>query len=502
MAEDEIELKLSLEQGDVERFRREPLIHRAKQGRAQSKALLAVYFDTPDLALRGRKAALRLRQEGTERIQTLKTAAGGAGLLRRTEFNAPTDAQTPDLTLIGDEAVRAEIEALVGNSGLVPVFSTDVKRTAWMLELPGAAVELALDVGRIESNGNAVEICEAELELKGGAPLALLDFAEALAMRYRCRVSDESKAARGYALYAPQPAKPRKAEKLSLDPEAPAWAALGRIVEEGAAQIFGNEAAVLDATDIEGIHQARVAVRRTRAALSAFRAILPDEIRKPLNKSLRRHQVALGPARDWDVFIDETLGPLCENADAPKSLRRFLSRAEEARRMAYVRAHKAIRSQRYGRMQLALIRFPYLPAPQGATMSTGSLASALLDERLQAVAEAAGPNPIDLPEAELHMLRIDIKKFRYALDFFVSLYPPDALKPWRSASKRLQECLGGLNDAAVHAALVESMDAPDRPVPKRVRAVIADHNAKKVETGLSVLSERWHEFQTLEPFWR
>lgn len=502
MSENEIELKLRLDPADLERFRRDSLIHRAKSGRAVSKRLLAVYYDTANLDLKSRKMAFRIRQEGSERVQTVKGAAGGAGLQRRLEFNATTTAHHPDLALIADEALRGEIAALTEKSPFVPVFTTDIRRTAWMLDLDGGAVELALDVGRIESEGRSVDVCEAELELKGGTPQALLDFALALSERYSCHVGEESKAARGYALFQQSEPKPRKAEKLVLNAKDSAWSSLGRIVEEGTAQVLGNESVILAAKDIEGIHQGRVAIRRIRAALSAFRPVLPDEIRSPLNKELRRQQLALGVARDWDVFLDETLRPLSRREDAPKALLGFMDRAEAARARGYKRAHKVLRSPRYGRLQLALVRFPYLSEPDGVNgLSTGEVARQLLDERFQAVLQAAGNEPTALPEEALHALRIDIKKFRYAIEFFESLYPSKTVKPWRSASKKLQECLGGLNDAVVHAGLVDAMDAPDRPVPKSVRCYIAGHNREKVVAGLAVLDEKWRAFCALSPFW-
>lgn len=503
MSESEIELKLRLDPADLDRFRRESLIHRAKTGRAVSKNLLAVYFDTADLDLKSRKMAFRIRQEGAERIQTVKGSAGGAGLQRRLEFNAPTSGQEPDLALISNESLRAELAALTENTPLVPVFSTDIRRTAWMLDLEGGAVELALDVGKIESEGRSVAVCEAELELKGGTPQALLAFAAELAERYTCHVGEESKAARGYALFLKSGPTSRKSKKVDLIAGDSAWVSLGRIVEEGTSQVLGNDAAILDGTDIEGVHQGRVAIRRIRAALSAFQSILPETMRKPLNKELRRQQVALGPARDWDVFLDETLQPLNTRDDAPKALSGFIGRAKAARAFSYQRAHKALRSPRYGRLQLALVRFPYLPEPAEAKgLTTGMVAQRLLDERLQAVLQAAGADPTDLPELALHALRIDIKKFRYALEFFESLYTPDEVKPWRSASKKLQECLGGLNDAVVHAGLVDAMDAPDRPVRKSVRKFIAAHNQAKVESGLAELAGKWRSFRDLTPFWR
>lgn len=502
MAESEIELKLRLDPQHVGRFRRDPLIHRSKQGRARAKRLVAVYFDTLDLDLRAARAALRIRQEGSRRVQTLKLPVGGAGLQRRVEYNAPIQGNEPDLSLIEDAETRTSLDALIAGKALVPVFTTDIRRTAWMLDLPGGAVELALDLGRIESQGRSVPVCEAELELKGGTPLSLLDFADALGARYSCHVAEESKAARGYGLFLEEQPKAVRAGKLDLDPDADAWTSLGRIVEEGTAQLFGNEAAVLQGSDIEGVHQARVAVRRTRAALSAFRAVLPDDVRRPLNKTLRRLQKALGPARDWDVFLAETLTPLLAETDAPRSLNPFAAQAEVARDLAYRQARKALRSARYGRLQLALIRFPCLPVPDKVCgLRTEALGADLWQERLQVVLTAAGEDPTELPDEALHDLRIKIKKLRYAIEFFENLHDSKSVKPWRSAIRKLQDCLGGLNDAVVQGHMIDAMDTPERPVPISVRRYLEAFLDRKRQAGMSDLARCWTQFRSLTPFW-
>lgn len=501
MGEREIELKLTLDAAETDRFRRDPAIHRAKRGRASSKAMLAVYFDTPSLALRSAKAALRIRQEGRNRIQTLKLSQGGTGLQRREEFNAPCGAATPDLSLIDDTAARENLNAWIGGEELVPVFSTEIRRTIWMLDLEGATVELVLDIGRVRSGDHETSVLELEFELKAGDPLPLLDFARDLANRYGLHVEERSKAARGYALFLDETPKPRKAAKLTLDPEAASWKTLGKIVEECGAQLFANEGAVRRGGDIEGVHQARVAVRRTRAALSAFRAIVPDAIRKSLNKRLRRHQVMLGPARDWDVFLEDVLVPLQESGGGRK-MSKFLARAEVARKLAYARAHKEMGAARYGRLQLDLVRFPYLPMPLEGRAATRDLAARLLDERLETVLYAAAGNPCMLEEMALHDFRIDVKKLRYGIDFFRSMYAKENVSAWRSVCKKLQDCLGGLNDAAVQGAMLDAMDAPDRPVPSSVRRAILTFNARRVDDGLSRLDASWRDFALLSPFWR
>ena len=59
--------------------------------------------------------------------------------------------------------------------------------------------------------------------------------------------------------------------------------------------------------DVEGVHQVRVAVRRLRAALALFKPHLPPVTLGRFNDELRRLGGIFGRARDWDVFVCETL---------------------------------------------------------------------------------------------------------------------------------------------------------------------------------------------------
>ena len=82
----EVELKLTLPRKALPALRRHPLIAgAAKQGNAAT--LDNTYFDTPDLALKARKVAVRTRRSGRVQLQTVKCAAESAGgLTQRPEW--------------------------------------------------------------------------------------------------------------------------------------------------------------------------------------------------------------------------------------------------------------------------------------------------------------------------------------------------------------------------------------------------------------------------------
>ena len=98
---------------------------------------------------------------------------------------------------------------------------------------------------------------------------------------------------------------------LVLDPALSGDTALQRIGLACLDQIRRNEAPVMAGLG-DGIHQMRVAVRRLRAVLSAFRKMLPSEQRRWASAELRWLADALGEARNLDVFEGAVIRPTRE----------------------------------------------------------------------------------------------------------------------------------------------------------------------------------------------
>lgn len=211
MAHTETELKLRLDACDVPRLLSHPLL----AATPQTLHLFNTYFDTPDLALKARRIAVRERRVGEQSLLTVKTAGQSVGgLTRRSEWEAPTRPGQPDFAaLVDDTTLAADLEALAPR--LRPVFRTDFQRRRWVLTHGGARVELALDEGLISTDtpaGTRSEpILELELELLDGPAEALLSLAAALQADSDpawLHPFDLSKAQRGLALFLQDNAHP------------------------------------------------------------------------------------------------------------------------------------------------------------------------------------------------------------------------------------------------------------------------------------------------------
>ncbi len=444
----EIELKLSLAPAHVARVRRHPLLAGSK---AEHNRLHSIYFDTPDFALTRRLIALRLRRVGYHWVQTVKAAAPAVGALSaRPEWEAQVMGNRPDLAVLAPEALALLVG--IDLERLAPVFVTEVKRATWQVSLDGTAMEIALDQGEIRSGTATSPVCEIELELKSGAPDGLFAAALALSQRVPLGIDSRSKAAIGYRLAgAVQPA-PSKATWPRLDPAEAAGVAWTRLVEAALAQLVDNLPGFLEqAEEIEYLHQIRVALRRL---LSLARLLGPLAQTEPAWRSpLREIMTVLNPARDWDVFLRETLPRLDLPGDAGFTAG-TAALAAEARRAAQAALSGAV----FTHTVLTLGR--ELLAPPTGISSTGAWAAAVLEQRWNGVKRrgAALAKAPGNAMAERHQLRIAVKKLRYASDALAGMYGKRGGKAM-ARLEALQESLGTLNDLATAERLMHALVA-------------------------------------------
>jgi CHAD domain-containing protein len=95
-----------------------------------------------------------------------------------------------------------------------------------------------------------------------------------------------------------------KADEIPVVPDEPYRAAGARIVRVRARELFDHAEGVLDTSDIERVHDMRVASRRLRAVLEIFAPCFPGSEFKGVLRDVKQLADALGERRDPDVHID------------------------------------------------------------------------------------------------------------------------------------------------------------------------------------------------------
>jgi inorganic triphosphatase YgiF len=90
-----------------------------------------------------------------------------------------------------------------------------------------------------------------------------------------------------------------------LDARMPFAQAAAATVAVRAEELFEQSENVLDTSDIERVHDMRVASRRLRAVLEIYAPCFPTDEYRPLLKEVKALADALGARRDPDVLLDQ-----------------------------------------------------------------------------------------------------------------------------------------------------------------------------------------------------
>ncbi len=201
----ETEIKLRASRETLAALRDHPLLKKRNKSGWQRHELFNQYYDTPGRELAQAKVALRLRRDGDQFIQTLKSRGQSvAGLSERNEWDWYLDKAKLDPKKLTDDCWPAALAEL-DKKTLKPIFTTDFVREkaeiAWGRGKARVVIEAALDLGQVQVGKHAEEICELELELRQGEPEALLELASELAADLPLMPCDISKAERGYRLH-------------------------------------------------------------------------------------------------------------------------------------------------------------------------------------------------------------------------------------------------------------------------------------------------------------
>jgi triphosphatase len=477
------------------------------------ESLISTYYDTPDSALKQRGLTLRVRDQGGHFLQTVKEGDLASGdLLSRGEWEDRVAEGRPD-----PDAAQSGPRLPEGAAAdLRPFFATEVTRTIFTIEpLSGTEIEAAVDEGEIRAadKDRAEPISEVELELKDGDATALYDLAAQLLEVAPLRIETRSKSERGYRLLACGDAAPRAvhAEPVILDPNMTVEAALQKIGRSCLAQLLRNAPAVLSAQP-EGVHQMRVAVRRLRSAISTLKQILSPEDVQWVTEELRWLGGTLGPARNLDVFASE-LAPAGRTALPDEAGWDDLAAAlDRLRIVAYDQIKEAILSRRYTASMLRLLGWfegagwrrhsaSYELDPMSSPI--GGIAPDLLDRRRRKV-RRRGKGFGSLAPRERHKLRIAVKKLRYTIELFGSLFDKDRLETFVGRLKRLQSDLGYANDIRVAHEFVTELFAqidPRSPAAHAWVAVLEAHNQTLAGREQNLRRHR-RRLNDAAPFWR
>ncbi|MEJ0020454.1 MAG: CHAD domain-containing protein [Acetobacteraceae bacterium] len=507
----EVELKLLVPSGGLERLREAPIITRHARSAGTTRRLEAVYYDTPERTLFSHGLSLRVRRSGRRFTQTLKRAPANGQPFARGEWEVPTGSLAPDFSAMPMAEIGAPFDTLAAGE-LRPVFTTKVRRRTQHLDLLGAVIEVAFDEGCIEAGEHREPLNEIELEIKSGEARVLYDLGIELLDAAPLRIGTQSKSDRGYGLAFGLAPKSTKAVSPSITAEYTLDDTIGVLLGTCQHHLLANQIVAEGGRDPEGVHQMRVALRRFRTACILLRRELGSPTLEGFAAEAKWLAGLLGGARDWDVFITETVSAPAEALQLDIADFEGLRQAAEPHRMAaYADLREALASPRYNRFQLSLrhwiesrgwrneldgqsLPLLLLPAPEFAARVMTRLYRKVLHQ---------GAHFRHLQPEARHRVRISLKKLRYAAEFFQGLHGGRSnAKDYLACIADLQDALGHDHDAITTRPFLLTLAAdPVSPdVQRAIGAVMGWQACDRIAVG-STLRKHWRQFKSMPVFW-
>jgi triphosphatase len=487
---------------DVARLLGSPLLA-GRQGRCRTSKVATVWHDTAGGLLRTRGLALA-EQSGVWRLERLVPNGAGDWMPAApapvlAEAGAPGPLVAPHFDPVADP--------------LVPVAAFTGTRRSYGLQFGDQAA--CLDVLEGSLRGVAQEKAACRVRISGprglngtqGLPKGLAGFAAELAAGTGLTVPRAGLAADAVAVAHGTATEPRHLGA----PEVPPGVSVGeslRLLTAHLADVILYWAPIAPVGDApEPVHQMRVAVRRLRAALSAYRAISAGPELADLGDALKGLAKRLGEARDWDVFLHATGRAVGKAFADDGRIAALLDAAARKRAASYAALQAYVESEEW---RLLSVRLAMVPAMQPWADPSDAEQMAILAEpaetyaartleRLNKKVQRAGADLGALAPAELHAVRKRAKKLRYAAEFFAPLFPHKKVNRFLEKLEELQEALGTVNDGHVAADLTAQLgQGTNRAF---AAGVIQGYVAACSGGAASKAARRWEKYRSQETFW-
>jgi CHAD domain-containing protein len=457
----------------------EALTGRFSLGRRRRQGVRWTYFDTFDWRLHGAGWRLRGRRRGEGYEVELAAPAERTTRVARAAAAPAFAAELPAGPL------RRTLVPVVGNRRLLPRAEVESRGAGWTL-VDGEGKTLArlvleertaLCPDGLRSGAGTAAAGAAATPLPARLRLAPLHgyeeecrpLAQWLGEGLGLAAEPEEELAAALAACGRRPGDYSSGLHVRLHPSSRADAAVVSVLVHLLAAIEANEEGVRRELDPEFLHDFRVAVRRTRAALGQLAGVLPAAV-EPFREDFAWLGRVTGPKRDHDVFAADFQGHVAGlprwAREALEPLAALLAERDRALQAELVAALDSDRYRKLIEGWRRLLEGDPTAAPEASqgARPVSEVAVERISRAARRVRKRAAAVDETTAAAAVHRLRIECKKLRYLLEFFRSLDAAGAVEAEVKALKVLQDVLGEANDLAVQAATVRRLAGDLAPV--------------------------------------
>jgi CHAD domain-containing protein len=252
-----------------------------------------------------------------------------------------------------------------------------------------------------------------------------------------------------------------------------------------------NVDGALEAKDGEALHDLRVAIRRMRAVVRAFRRPLAPTSAARIDRDLQKLNFALGDARDLDVWIDYLEGrALKARLRRHPRWAKFVDHQRELRRLRQTTLQRHLRGPSFAALRYRIGRLLRIELPHAAGVDApGSLEAfgrRVLVKHLRRAGKLGHLRHSHSP-VELHELRIALRRVRHIGGFFRDVLGP----PTGELMKRVHAvewALGRIRDVDLAFARIQR----DGPAPPRL---LVEKLERRRQIAVAELADAWRRFE-------
>jgi CHAD domain-containing protein len=434
---------------------------------------LDTYFDTSEFDILRAGWTYRCRQRGGQSTLNLKARGRHDGrVFVRDEVQQPLSRDAVStLHDLPPGPVKNYLDSIVDTRRNRKLFCVATQRRVFAVTSPGSKpsqIELDIDRTRItaeKAKKNApgsFAFMELELELVSGDASAVGELAKALFHRLRLTPAQFSKFDRGIqAAGLSGKALATKRAKPSIVETDPFLDLVYLFFDRQLQRMKKFQPIAWEGLDREGVHRMRVAIRRFRTILRAYRRALGKPVVKSINKELRWLFKQLGEARDADVgemAIQEFIAALPE--DAALAAAPYEAHVRQRTFDAYTNLTEVFVGGRYRELINTLEEFVAAGPHESMKERVGDLTIAEAADRdirrsARRMIKRGDRIIAESLVEKLHKLRIEAKHLRYLLDFY-NMAQPVRWKESINELEKLQDLLGWHQDAITSRERLEA----------------------------------------------